>query len=156
MYITKWAKLDCRGARTVLKKSNSGFSLLEVMISFLVVSIALIALLSAQLRSLQFVNDSFNYTVSLIQANNVIERMLPRLCELQHTNPNLYKEASFIQSLQPQSDYYTLTLPVDFPSSAPYDLDIIVAWKGKKLDEDLENEIKIVGSFPALPSGCTV
>jgi type IV pilus assembly protein PilV len=138
----------------VLKKSNSGFSLLEVMISFLVVSIALIALLTAQLRSLQYVNDSFNYTVSLIQANNVVERILPHLCELQHTNPDLYKDIDFQQSLQPQSDYYTLTLPVDFPSTAPYDIDVIVAWKGKQLDVDLENEIKIVGSFPVLPSGC--
>ena len=97
----------------MLKSSHSGFSLLEVMISFLVVAIALIALLTAQLRSLQFVNDSFNYTVSLVQANNVIERMLPRLCELQHTNPGLYNEVGFQQSLQPQSDYYTLTLPAN-------------------------------------------
>ena len=49
-----------------------------------IASIALIGLGVTQLKSLQFANNSFDYTVSLVQAQNAIERMWPNLCNLQH------------------------------------------------------------------------
>lgn len=46
---------------------QAGFSLLEVMISVVIAGIALLGLAAAQLKSLQYATNSFNYTVSLIQ-----------------------------------------------------------------------------------------
>ena len=57
-------------------KLQKGFTLLEVMIAVVVAGIALLGLAAAQLKSLQYATNSFNYTVSLIQAQNTIEQIL--------------------------------------------------------------------------------
>lgn len=130
---------------------EQGFSLLEVMIALLVATIGLLGLAAGQLKSLQYVTNSFHYSMSITQANNAIERIWPRLCELQQTNPNLYFDAEFRASLAPQTAGYSLTLPANFSN----ELMVTVSWQDKRLDENLENKVAIVGTFPTLPAGCT-
>ena len=50
-----------------------GFTLVEVLIGLALSSVALLGLAVGQLKSLQFATNSFNYTLSLVQANNAIE-----------------------------------------------------------------------------------
>ena len=64
-------------------KPKQGFTIVEVMIAMALSSIALLGLAVAQLKSLQYATNSFNYTVSLIQANNAVERTWVDLCDLQ-------------------------------------------------------------------------
>lgn len=135
----------------MLSKVHSGFSLLEVLVALIVATVALLGLATAQLKSLQYVTNSFNYTASIVQANNVLERIWPRLCELQHTNPALYNDADFRASLAPQIDAYTLTLPANFSN----DLLVEISWEDKRLTDNLENRVAIVGSYPTLPIDCT-
>jgi type IV pilus assembly protein PilV len=71
-----------------MMKLQKGFTLLEVMIAVVVAGIALLGLAAAQLKSLQYATNSFNYTVSLIQAQNTIEQIWPHLCTLQKDNPD--------------------------------------------------------------------
>ncbi|MBQ4858613.1 prepilin-type N-terminal cleavage/methylation domain-containing protein [Pseudoalteromonas sp. MMG007] len=135
----------------MLKNDSKGFSLLEVMIALIVATVALLGLASGQLKSLQYITNSFNYTVSIIEANNVIERIWPHLCELQQTNPSLYNDTDFRNYLSPQIDAYTLTLPANFSN----DLQVEVTWQDKRLTDNLENRVVIIGTFPTLPDGCT-
>ncbi|MBH0027146.1 MULTISPECIES: prepilin-type N-terminal cleavage/methylation domain-containing protein [unclassified Pseudoalteromonas] len=134
----------------MLKNRNKGFSLLEVMIALIIATVALLGLASGQLKSLQYITNSFNYTVSIIEANNVLERIWPHLCELQQTNPDLYNDADFRAYLSPQIDAYTLILPADFSN----DLTVEITWQDKRLTDNLENRVVITGSFPTLPAGC--
>ena len=90
---------------------QAGFSLLEVMISVVIAGIALLGLAAAQLKSLQYATNSFNYTVSLIQGQNTIERLWPRICEIQKTNPALFQDVDFRASLAPQVADYQITIP---------------------------------------------
>ncbi|MBQ4799240.1 prepilin-type N-terminal cleavage/methylation domain-containing protein [Pseudoalteromonas sp. MMG006] len=135
----------------MLKNDSKGFSLLEVMIALIVATVALLGLASGQLKSLQYITNSFNYTVSIIEANNVIERIWPHLCELQQTNPSLYNDTDFRNYLSPQIDAYSLTLPANFSN----DLQVEVTWQDKRLTDNLENRVVIIGTFPTLPDGCT-
>lgn len=48
----------------MLSKVHSGFSLLEVLVALIVATVALLGLATAQLKSLQYVTNSFNYTAS--------------------------------------------------------------------------------------------
>lgn len=130
---------------------SKGFSLLEVMVALIVATVALLGLASGQLKSLQYITNSFNYTVSIIEANNVLERIWPHLCELQQTDPSLYNDADFRNYLSPQIDAYTLTLPANFSN----DLSVEVTWQDERLTDNLENRVVITGSFPTLPDGCT-
>ncbi|WP_404343590.1 prepilin-type N-terminal cleavage/methylation domain-containing protein [Pseudoalteromonas mariniglutinosa] len=129
---------------------ENGFSLLEVMIALAVATIGLLGLAAGQLKSMQYVTNSFHYTMSIMQANNTIERIWPRLCELQQSNPSLYDDPVFRQTLAPQIDEYTLTLPAVFSN----ELLVTISWEDQRLDDNLENKVVIVGSYPTLPPGC--
>ncbi|CAM4027558.1 MULTISPECIES: type IV pilus modification PilV family protein [Pseudoalteromonas] len=133
---------------------QQGFSLLEVMLSVVIAGIALLGLAAAQLKSLQYATNSFNYTISLVQGQNTLERIWPRLCELQTTNPALFTDANFRASLGPQINDYQLTLPAAYA----HDMQITVSWSDERIKQQdpaqLENQITLNASYPELPAGC--
>ncbi|KTF15143.1 prepilin-type N-terminal cleavage/methylation domain-containing protein [Pseudoalteromonas sp. H105] len=134
---------------------QNGFSLLEVMISVVIAGIALLGLASAQLKSLQYATNSFNYTISLVQAQNTIERLWPHICELQTTSPDLFTDVNFRASLEPQITDYTLTLPEAFSN----EMQIVVSWNDERIQQNdpqsLENQITLNATFPDLSAGCS-
>ena len=136
---------------------NAGFSLLEVLVSMFIASIALIGLGVTQLKSLQFANNSFDYTVSLVQAQNAIERMWPELCEIQHNSPSKFKEQAFRESLRPPNSLsfrYVLTLPETYSEEMP----IAVAWRDLRVPEEAQNQllnqVTLNSSFVEVPNVC--
>lgn len=136
---------------------NAGFSLLEVLVSMFIASIALIGLGVTQLKSLQFANNSFDYTVSLVQAQNAIERMWPELCKIQHNSPSKFEEQAFRESLQPPESLsfrYALTLPETYSDEMP----ITVAWQDLRVPEEAQkqllNQVTLNASFVEVPNVC--
>ncbi|MCQ8878939.1 prepilin-type N-terminal cleavage/methylation domain-containing protein [Pseudoalteromonas shioyasakiensis] len=136
-------------------KQQDGFSLLEVMLSVVIAGIALLGLATAQLKSLQYATNSFNYTISLVQAQNTIERIWPHVCELQTTNPDLFKDVNFRSSLGPQTVDYSLTLPTEFST----EMAVTVSWHDERIKQTdpqaLENQITLNASYPDLSAGCS-
>lgn len=136
-------------------KQQAGFSLLEVMISVVIAGIALLGLAAAQLKSLQYATNSFHYTVSLVQAQNTLERLWPHICELQTANPNLFNDAKFRASLAPQISDYTLVLPANYSN----EMQLTVSWVDERIEQvdpqSLENQITLNASYPELPPSCT-
>ncbi|WP_062567347.1 type IV pilus modification PilV family protein [Pseudoalteromonas arabiensis] len=131
-------------------KKQAGFSLLEVMISVVIAGIALLGLAAAQLKSLQYATNSFHYTVSLIQGQNSIERIWPRICEIQKTNPALFQDVDFRASLAPQVADYEITIPAIYND----DMQINVAWVDERMTDNAENQISLNASFPDLSAVC--
>lgn len=130
---------------------QAGFSLLEVMISVVIAGIALLGLAASQLKSLQYATNSFDYTVSLIQGQNTIERLWPRICEIQKTNTALFQDATFRASLAPQVSDYQLTIPATYSD----DMQVNVAWVDKRMTDNAENQISLNASFPDLTAVCS-
>jgi len=133
---------------------NKGFTLIEVLIALIVSSIALLGLASGQLKSLQYATNSFNYTVSLIQANNAIERMWGDICDLQ--SGDLAFDQAYISSLNPEFDAYNLEL--DGVAVGTFDNDFIikVKWNDERMADGLDSQIAINAAFPQLPDDCNV
>jgi type IV pilus assembly protein PilV len=122
-----------------------------------IASIALIGLGVTQLKSLQFANNSFDYTISLVQAQNAIERMWPELCEMQHNSPSKFEEPAFRETLQPPQSLafrYTLELPDDYSNEMP----ITVSWIDLRVPEEAQNQllnqITLNASFVEVPNVC--
>ncbi|MCG7543261.1 prepilin-type N-terminal cleavage/methylation domain-containing protein [Pseudoalteromonas sp. MM17-2] len=127
-----------------VKAIQSGFSLLEIMVSVAIAAIALLGLGSAQLKSLQYATSSFNYTMAIVQANNAAERIWPNLCTLKHGggfNGN-FKNTT----LAPQIDDYSITFPANFND----DLAIEVQWPDSRLDDGLQSKLRIFAQYPTL------
>ena len=130
------------------QKRNDGFTLIEVMVALVLSSIALLGLASAQLKSLQYATNSFDYTVSLIQANNTVEQFWVDLCALQQGN--IEYNDDYKSTLSPELSQYTLTLPENFSNS----FQIAVEWNDERVTDGLDNKIQLNVSFPQLPSSC--
>lgn len=126
----------------------NGFTLVEVLVALLISAIGLLGLAATQIKSLQYATNSFDYTVSLIQANNTVERFWLDLCDLQ-TGNQAYDQA-YKNSLSPQLAGYNLSLPENFSN----DFEIMVSWQDERLTDNLADQVKVNVSFPQLPASC--
>ncbi|CAH9054910.1 hypothetical protein PSECIP111854_01470 [Pseudoalteromonas sp. CIP111854] len=138
-----------------------GFSLVEVLVSMLVASIALLGLAATQLKSLQYATNSFEYTVSLILGQNAMERVWSQLCVIQYNNPALYNDADFQSFLQP-SQALQSKFQVVMPEGFSNGMNITVAWQDDRIgvtddgtnQQDGSNQVQINATFVQLPPAC--
>ena len=61
--------------------TSRGFSLLEVLVTLIVVSIGLLSIAQLQARALQYSYASLQRTVATVQVNDLVERMWSGLCD---------------------------------------------------------------------------
>lgn len=63
-------------------RSQNGLTLIEVLIALVVLSIGLLSVATMQLRALQFSQSSFERSIAVMQANDLVERMWAGTCSL--------------------------------------------------------------------------
>ncbi|KID59018.1 hypothetical protein JF50_00725 [Pseudoalteromonas luteoviolacea] len=144
---------------------EKGFSLIEVMVSIVIAGVALLGLAGAQLKSLQFANNSFNYTLALVHGQNAIERMWTDLCYFQHVDQDLVtKSKEKVARLHPVDDRFTLTISPDryndpaLITSRPDQRDVMftVSWDDSRIQNDTINnalnQITLVASYVYVPT----
>ena len=128
---------------------QQGFTLIEVMVALVISSVALLGLAAGELKSLQYATNSFNYTVSLVQANNAIERTWSNLCGLQDgTTP--YDNTYQTNNLQPQLGVYVLTPDPAIGSGFIDKLDVTVSWTDARMADTDESIIRLAAEYPNL------
>ena len=138
--------------------NQKGLTLLEVMIALVLSSIALLGLAAAELRSLQFATNSFNYTVSTIQANNAIERTWANLCNIQQ-GALPYDAVFSANNFVPQINLYTLTAIPNPNAGAAFNnnLAITVTWSdtrvgnaNNQINDNSLNSVTVNATFPGI------
>lgn len=123
---------------------QQGFTMTEVLVSLVVSVTSLLALGKAQLSSLQHATNSFHYTVATIQAQNVIERIWPRICDIQR-QPARFEDVNFRASLsQDMPSGFNLILPNTYQDTMP----ITVTWQDGRIEN--QNSVSLNASFPHL------
>lgn len=123
---------------------QQGFTMTEVLVSLVVSVTSLLALGKAQLSSLQHATNSFHYTVATIQAQNVIERIWPRICDIQR-QPARFEDVNFRASLsQGMPSGFNLVLPNTYQDTMP----ITVTWQDGRIEN--QNSVSLNASFPHL------
>ena len=125
---------------------GAGFTLIEVLIALFLSTIILLGLAAGELKSLQYATNSFNYTLSLVQANNAVEKTWSKLCDLQ--TGALSYDADFVSSLQPQFAAYTLVLTPAAGAGFTNQLDVNVSWNDARMVDGLESRIRIDAMYP--------
>ncbi|MBD1584283.1 type IV pilus modification PilV family protein [Pseudoalteromonas sp. S16_S37] len=135
---------------------SKGFSLIEVMVSLVIASIALLGLAATQLRTLQYATNSFDYTVSLIQGQNAMERIWSRLCVIQHDDPTLFQDQTFRDWLLP-SQAMRSTFTVSVPQTYKDEMVITVSWIDERMKTNIDgaNQVTLNATFMSLLSTCT-
>lgn len=59
----------------------NGFTLIEVLVTLVVISIGMLSIAQLQVRSLQHSHSSLQRTVAVVQANDLLERMWSGYCD---------------------------------------------------------------------------
>jgi type IV pilus assembly protein PilV len=146
---------------------HHGFSLVEVLVAMLLVAIGLLGLAAAQIKTLQYASSSLQQTVASIQAQNVIERIWPQLCQLQQ-GTLLFNDALKAQ-LKPDPNLdpagYSATIPAyDFTVSPLASaavlpmLPVSIGWVDHRQTDQQSQSLDIAAGFPWLrngnPAGC--
>ncbi|MGF1689189.1 prepilin-type N-terminal cleavage/methylation domain-containing protein [Photobacterium japonica] len=138
-------------------KPQRGFSLIEALVALFISSVALLALAAGQLKSLQYANNSFQYTLAMIQANNVVERVWGDVCEIQH-GVKAFDQPYIDNTLSPQLTGYQMRLIGAEANAFSNNFTVNVKWTDKRINnEDTtinDNQINVNATFPKLPSRC--
>ena len=142
---------SARPSSALVRCKTAGFSLVEVLIALAISSIALLGLAAGQLQSLKYATNSFNYTLSLVQANNAIERTWANLCALQNgtlTYDVAYRNAHFT----PQISLYGLTPTPQVGNAFPNRLNIAVSWQDARMADPNDSIIRVNATYPQICS----
>jgi type IV pilus assembly protein PilV len=136
---------------------QQGFTLIEVLIALVLSSVALLGLAAGQLQSLKYATNSFNYTVSLIQANNAVERTWANLCNLQ--SGALLYDADFDTShFESPVAVYTVdvvpaaTQAVGGVSPFANNLMVTVSWNDARMADLNASVIRVNAQYPQICS----
>ena len=70
-------------------KRSLGFTLIEILVALVILSIGLLGIAALQLRSLQSSHASFERSIASLQARDLVERMWAGICTLHDANRNL-------------------------------------------------------------------
>ncbi len=74
-------------------KSSRGFTLVEILVALVILSIGLLGIAALQLRSLQNSHASFERSIASLQARDLVERMWAGICILHDANGNIVQNA---------------------------------------------------------------
>lgn len=137
-----------------------GFSLLEVMIALVVSNVALLGLVAGELKSLQYANNSFQYTVSLIHANNTVERVLNDVCKLK-SGDETFDQTYVSTRLSSGDNKYSVSLgginnPLDNGNVFYESFTVSVDWVDARMTDQNLNHVAVMANFPTVSSGCSV
>ncbi|MEC8326365.1 MAG: prepilin-type N-terminal cleavage/methylation domain-containing protein [Pseudomonadota bacterium] len=125
---------------------QQGFSLIEVIIALVVSSFAILGMAAGQLQSLKYASNSFDYTLSLLQANNAVEQTWVNLCDLQ-------KGTVGFADVTPETQFNKFT--IDYANNFNSDnFRVGVQWNDDRLTDNLANRVEIEASFPDISGGC--
>ena len=122
-----------------------GFSLIEVLVAVLVISFGLLSLALLQSRSLQFSQASYERSVAIVQANDLVERLWAGVCVLPDDFSNIRDDWAAV---------HTNSLPgwngdnssVDDTVTPPL-YQIKIEWKDERVVQDVEDEDEPDQSF---------
>jgi len=141
----------------VRSSKQQGFTLIEVLIALVLSSVALLGLAAGQLKSLQYATNSFNYTVSLIQANNAVERTWVKLCDLQNGTVLYDADYNTENFVSPVDTYNVAIVPattqiVGGVSPFVNNLMVTVSWNDARMSDDNASVIRINAQYPQICS----
>ncbi len=69
-----------------MKNSQKGFTLFEVLISIFIAGVAILGLVKLELSILRSAQSSFNYSVAIVEANSLVDKVWMQLCDIENSN----------------------------------------------------------------------
>lgn len=95
------------------KKHDQGFTLIEVMVAMLVLAVGMVAIAMLQVRSLQASHASYQQSLVVVMANDLVERLWASLCDHNEIHGDIVDEW--------EGSYANIALLPDWEHDVDYD-----------------------------------
>ncbi|WP_168927527.1 type IV pilus modification PilV family protein [Nitrincola alkalilacustris] len=146
-----------RTQRYLLKQPDRhrGFSLIEILITIVVVSVGVLSLVLLQARSMQFAQASYQRSVAVMQVNDLVERLWTGVCSLPDSFEVIHADWVSVHS-QSLPGWDGDDTSVDTAANPPV-YTITVQWSDERVRFDLDDATETAHSFthmariPVLP-----
>ena len=129
-----------------LHARKSGFSLVEVMVTLLVLSIGLLGIAALQVVTLQASSTSLHRSMAVIQANDLVERLWANVCDVADDERRQDIEDEWNAAHAVSIPGRSVLEPVF--NAGLYEIDI--GWDETRVGGGLQNFVFFT-RFPALP-----
>lgn len=126
-------------------KRSKGFSLLEVLITMLVISVGILSLILLQSRALQFSQASYQRSVAVVQANDLVERLWVGVCSLPDSFDEIRDDWAAVNA-QSLPEWTGSNSSVDNSVSPPL-YTIAIEWLDERVIQDIDDENEPDQSF---------
>lgn len=142
-------------------RRRKGMTLIEVLIALVVLSIGLLSIATLQLRSVQFSQASYDRSIAVISANNLLERLWAGACWLYEDAPppssRQINDTSFAVMQAEWFNDHQGVIPdwngVVTPQSNSF-YEITISWTDR-LNDDQQNTFSYLIKVPDLELECT-
>jgi len=124
---------------------SRGFSLIEVLIAVFVISVGLLALALLQARALQFSQASYERSVAVVQANDLVERLWVGACALPDDFEDIRDDWAAVHEGS-LSNWNGDNSTVDDTVTPPL-YTIKIEWKDERVVHNVDNEDEPHQSF---------
>lgn len=119
-----------RSAKHIMLIKNKGFTLIEVLITLVVLSVALLGVGVLQVKALQYSYASYQRSVATMQANDLVERLWAGMCALPTSKDTI--AAEWVTSNTNSLPNWSGTLGYDATGNIPI-YTITISWQDNKI-----------------------
>ena len=127
---------------------KSGFSLIEVMVTLLVLSVGLLGIAALQVVTLQASSTSMHRSIAVIQANDLVERLWANVCNVPDEMTRREIEDEWNTEHAGSIPGRDVPDPLFDANTGIYTIDI--GWNEERVGGGLQNFV-FYTRFPALP-----
>ncbi|QTQ31008.1 type IV pilus modification protein PilV [Aromatoleum bremense] len=139
------------------RRGMRGFSLIEVLVTMVVVSVGLLGIAALQAKSLQYAYASHQRSIATVQANDLVERLWASVCALPDRRDDVYQD--WVEHWEADGRLPDWTPSLDYDSAAvPPRYIITIDWSDTRIklandESDASQSFVYQISIPTL-GGC--
>ncbi|MDD3017513.1 MAG: type IV pilus modification protein PilV [Comamonas sp.] len=127
-----------------------GFSMIEVLVTMVIISVGLLGAAALQVKSMQYAYSSYQHTIATVQANDAVERLWANVCALPTKFSDI--EEDWKAAWKDDTRLPKWSGDIDDKDSGTYT--ITIGWYDRFEEEDEEDrQVVITTAIPQLP-GC--
>ncbi|MFP4278042.1 MAG: type IV pilus modification protein PilV [Wenzhouxiangella sp.] len=113
---------------------SRGFSLIEVLVALLVLTMGILGITSLQTLTLKHSHSSFQRTVAVVQANDLVERLWAEICELPGNGDDIRDEWRLAHQNGDLDQWQGELELVSSSGETPFRYEITINWTDARLD----------------------
>ena len=131
-----------------LGMAQRGFTLIEALVAMLILSIGLLGVAAVQVKSIQYSHASYQRSVAVVQANDLVERLWAGICALPDSLTDI--EDEWVEAHENSLPNWDGELLSD--SSIPPLYTITISWDDERVGDGVQQQFVYNTILPVL--GC--